>query len=541
MNRVFGMLLAFAFWSASSLSLAQEAQGPKRFGDIPKDSIGVFALDFDKMRSSKEFEMWPWEVMDVAAQEQLGIDLSKIESIDGMILMPSPEPEFGISIRTKQPYDIADLPDGMFAPLERSPKDESLRFRDFAQEPTLRLMQRDANRMLLGTQGALRRMTSSRLQAGGDFVGLVQNSSAMFKMAVNLESLRDLISAFALSEGNQIPEEILEDVERIIDLTDNALVEFYPDATNGIEFSLGTSGGDKTELLDKSLLRLRQQFVNLFVETLSTQMEQDPSVSLQMKQAIKSYIARMRKVIENESFWTIENDRLVMKVESSMMGSYQVIGVMTGLLLPAVQAAREAARRMSSSNNLRQIMLAFHNYESAYRKLPAQAIVDDDGKPLLSWRVAILPYLEQGELYNEFHLDEPWDSEHNIKLLERMPEIFRNPSNPPASGITTYLVPMGDGVGLGPDGLEFQQITDGTSNTLAVLDVDFEMGVPWTKPDDLDIESFDQGGAIGYLRVEGFNAAFFDGSVRFLSSSMDMDLLRALMTRAGGEQVPYLP
>jgi prepilin-type processing-associated H-X9-DG protein len=76
---------------------------------------------------------------------------------------------------------------------------------------------------------------------------------------------------------------------------------------------------------------------------------------------------------------------------------------------------------------------------------------------------------------------------------------------------------------------------------LAVLDVDFEMGVPWTKPDDLDIEGFDQGGAIGYLRVEGFNAAFFDGSVRFLSSSMDMDLLRALMTRAGGEQVPYLP
>ena len=246
-------------------------------------------------------------------------------------------------------------------------------------------------------------------------------------------------------------------------------------------------------------------------------------------------------MIDNESFWTIENDRLVMKVESSMMGSYQVIGVMTGLLLPAVQAAREAARRMSSSNNLRQIMLAFLNYESAYRKLPARAIVDDDGKPLLSWRVAILPYLEQQDLYDQFHLDEPWDSEHNIKLLERMPEIFRNPSNPPASGITTYLVPMGDGVGLGLDGLKLQEITDGTSNTLAVLDVDFETGVPWTKPDDFDIESFDQGGAIGYLRLEGFNAAFFDGSVRFLSSSMDMDLLRALMTRAGGEQVPYLP
>jgi len=518
--------------------VAQKIAPPERFGDIPGDSIGAFSLEFGKMRLIKDFELWPWEVLDVAAKEQFGIQLDQIEAIDGMVLMPSPDPEFGLSIRTKVPFDIADLSDQILTPVEQGAKDAQIRFRDFSENPLMRVMQREPQRVLLGTQGALRRMTSSRLQPGGEFIGLVQNSPAMFKMAVNFESLRDLVSAFVLTEENQIPPELSEEMEQIIDLTDNVLVELYRDPANALRVSLGTSGADKTEMLSKSLLRVRRQLTDLVMEQSTQGMEFDDSVSVEMKQALTSYMNRIRKYIDNESIWSIQEDRVVMQFESSMLVNYQIIGVLSGLLLPAVQAARESARQMQSSNNLRQIMLAMHNYHDTNGKFPAQAIAQVDGNPLLSWRVAILPYLGEQALYDQFHLDEPWDSEHNIALLEQMPEFFRNPSNPPSARMTTYLVPMGKGVGLSSEGLKMQEITDGTANTLAVLDVDPQFGVPWTKPDDLDIR---QNEVLDWLRAEGSNAGFFDGSVRIIDLEIDTEVLEAMMTRAGGEVVSFMP
>jgi prepilin-type processing-associated H-X9-DG protein len=517
---------------------AQDPRAQERYSDIPKDSVSVFSLEFAKMRASKDFELWPWEVFDVAAKEQFGIDLSAIEAVDGMVLMPSPEPEFGISIRTNAPVDIAQLSSDLLTPVENSPKGDSMKFRDFADNPMMRVIQREGTRVLLGTQGALRQMTSSRLQPGGRLVGLVQSSPAMLKIGVNLVPLRDLISAFALSPDNQIPPNLIDDLERIIDTTEDVVLELFPDPETGMIFSVGTSGADKAELLDKSLSRIRRELLDLFSDAFMQDMEAGDVVSEPMKEAMAKYIARMRKAIDTESFLEVRGGRLVMKAEKSAMFNAQVTGTLVGMLLPAVQASREAARRMTSANNLKQIMLAMHNYHDTYKRFPSQAILDKDDKPLLSWRVAILPFLDQQQLYKEFHLDEPWDSPHNIKLLERMPELFRNPSNPPSPGITTYLVPVGDGVGLGSKGIKLNQIIDGTSNTLAVVDVNAELGVPWTKPDDFDINQIDP---FDLFRLQGSNVGFFDGSVRFLSSSIDLELLEAMMSYGGGETIPYIP
>ena len=85
-------------------------------------------------------------------------------------------------------------------------------------------------------------------------------------------------------------------------------------------------------------------------------------------------------------------------------------GILVALLLPAVQASREAARRAQCANNLKQIGLAFHNYHDAHKTFPPAYIPDKDGKPMHSWRVLILPYLEQQALYKRYNFDEPWDS-----------------------------------------------------------------------------------------------------------------------------------
>src|SRR5262245_36590716 len=93
-------------------------------------------------------------------------------------------------------------------------------------------------------------------------------------------------------------------------------------------------------------------------------------------------------------------------------GAYLTIG-----LGSAIKGARGSAQRIQCANNLKQIGLALHNFEAVHSALPPQAIVDEEGEPLLSWRVAILPYIGEQALYDEFHLDEPWDSEHNLALL----------------------------------------------------------------------------------------------------------------------------
>src|SRR4029077_885 len=190
-------------------------------------------------------------------------------------------------------------------------------------------------------------------------------------------------------------------------------------------------------------------------------------------------------------------------------------------------------------NNLKQIALAMHNFHDATGAFPTPAITGKDGKPLLSWRVAILPYIEQAALYNRFKLDEPWDSLHNKAILQEMPPTYLCPSRTKAEPYTTsYRVFMGPGALFEKDkGTSIAAITDGTSNTLMV--VESKEAVPWTKPDEL---SFDPKAkpslfGAGSPHPGGFNAAFADGSVRFITNAVSLNVFRAFITRAGSEVV----
>ncbi len=143
----------------------------------------------------------------------------------------------------------------------------------------------------------------------------------------------------------------------------------------------------------------------------------------------------------------------------------------------------DAKQRAHSQNNLKQIVLAIHNYESANGNLPGN-VTDADGKLLLSWRVLILPYIEQENLYKQFKLDEPWDSENNKKLLADMPELFKVGIEPKDATKTYYQGFAGPGTIFEPgQKLTFAQIPDGTSNTIAVVEAG--PSVEWTKPADL--------------------------------------------------------
>ena len=185
-----------------------------------------------------------------------------------------------------------------------------------------------------------------------------------------------------------------------------------------------------------------------------------------------------------------------------------------------------------------------HNYQSAHCRLPPAAVCDSSGKPLLSWRVLVLPYIDQDELFKEFHLDEPWDSPHNVALLPRMPGAYAPPSGkawkvPPHHTVCKVFVGRGAAFE-GREGLNLHaDFPDGTSNTFLVVEAGAP--VPWTKPEDLP---FDPDGPLPDLHGlfhDMFRAGMADGSVRHVTVDTDETTLRGAITRHGGEILNWQP
>jgi hypothetical protein len=216
-------------------------------------------------------------------------------------------------------------------------------------------------------------------------------------------------------------------------------------------------------------------------------------------------------------------------------------GAMVGLLLPAVQKVRAAASRSQSANNLKQIGVAFHSAHDVMGRLPGAAICDKDGKPLLSWRVAILPYIEQDNLYRQFKLDEPWDSPNNKPLIAKMPKTYASPRVPLKEGETVYKVFVGkDAMFEWKQGVTFAQVPDGLSNTLMAI----EGGDPviWTKPDDF---AFDAAKDLPKLDLPGGLKQIYilmgDGSVRLIDlNNVSAKIMKLLVQTNDGQVIPDL-
>ncbi len=204
---------------------------------------------------------------------------------------------------------------------------------------------------------------------------------------------------------------------------------------------------------------------------------------------------------------------------------------------PAIGASRAASDRMRSINNMKQIGLAMHNYASTYGRFPPAVLYGPDGRTPHSWRVALLPYLEQDALFRQYNFNEPWDGPNNIKLVEQMPPVFAATGGL-EPGRTSYFVPVGPNT-IFPSGRAqgagFAEITDGLSNT--ILAVEAVRPVAWTKPEDIDFDPKADPPEIGGYSADGFNVLFGDGAVRYLKNSIDRHTLKALFTANGGEVI----
>jgi hypothetical protein len=215
-----------------------------------------------------------------------------------------------------------------------------------------------------------------------------------------------------------------------------------------------------------------------------------------------------------------------------------------GKAVMAVFNPTAAAARQQSTNNVKQILLAAHNYESANGKFPGDILDKKTGKPLLSWRVAILPYIEQNALYSNFKLDEPWDSPNNKPFSDMVIKVYRSPfQKKEAHNLTTYQTPVGKKLGwtdTTKKGVRIVDFTDGTSNSILLFETKDEVAVPWAKPADLVIDPKNPAKDWRLIGGKGYILGFADGSVRFGSGKTPALSLYQMLTRDGGEVVKDL-
>ena len=256
--------------------------------------------------------------------------------------------------------------------------------------------------------------------------------------------------------------------------------------------------------------------------------------------------------------WLVEQDEFLEKLQFQAKGNavalsaklspvhvqsgLAVSAVLGGMMVPAIQKVRDAADRMTSQNNLKQIGIALHSYHDVMGTLPPAVVRDKNGKALYSWRVLILPYLEQDVIYKNWKKDEPWDSPHNKPLSDVVLKVYTIPGSPDGiSNRTPYRVFIGKGTGFEElkgqpsKGIRFADITDGTTNTIAVVEA--TETVPWAKPEELDFVAGKALPPLGPPWRDEFNALLFDATVRFIPKTIKPQSLQAMITRNGGEIV----
>ena len=213
-----------------------------------------------------------------------------------------------------------------------------------------------------------------------------------------------------------------------------------------------------------------------------------------------------------------------------------IIAVLIGLLLPSVEMAGDDPRRHQTANNLKYLGIAMHNYHDTYGSLPPAVVTDSDGRPLYSWRVLLLPFMEQKRLYEKFDLSQPWDSDTNRPLAEYVPGILESPyldtgTHPEKTTYLAVIDPQGkQSIMLPQEGRSLDEVPCDLGIAVMVVE-QIDRPVIWTKPDDIspfkliDAAQIDQNGS------SYFPAMFADASVRWIPAADRQHLEACLLCK----------
>jgi hypothetical protein len=536
------ILLAFAIAGSSTIAppaVAQEAKTGSsdatwnsRF--VPDDAFAVILASPGELVQNDLFAAFPIEIFQVQMKATFGIDPREIAVAKVILGLPDPsQPAFGVVLETTRPLDETKLLAALNAAPDPMPVGDLTAYPITVGPPGTVLYKVDDKTAIITLANYLQSMLSAD-QASGPLAKRVDQTPAGpgISLLMVMESVRPVVRQTGLQLVQMLPPDFLP-LADLPELAESVLIDFqFTNRSAKFELTMTGIDGDAAEKTEE-ILNEAVRDARVFVPELAARTT-PRSADEEMVAAIDKYIERMAK----QGFDTVAVKRtgpdVTMTVESEL-------GIASGIVisnfLPSMsQLMRSLTRQLDGGNNMRQVMLAMHNYHDSYNRLPPPAITDATGKPLLSWRVALLPFIEEQALYEQFRLDEPWDSEHNLPLSKRLPKAFATAGLRLPPGQTAIHAVVGDEIGLRPtERTAFRDFLDGLSNSILVIESTAESAVTWSKPDDVKIDLEDPLAKFTGSPRKGFRVGMADGAVKMLTDDIDPGKFKALLTRAGRE------
>ena len=504
-------------------------------GFVSSRHIAAVVLHPQQLVNASELQAMPIEIFEATLKQETGVELRQVNELVVLINIEMPPVPAAI-VRFSEPCSkeaiIAALTEG-----EGNDVDGRATYRIKGRDPTFVTFPNDRT-MLVGSNPGLTDMLTEKNPASPliEHLRAVDASETLSGVLV-VEPIRPLLKTL-LAQAPPLPPQY-QQFTLLADLL--AAIELHVAGGDTMQPSLVLEGIGQGEAakIDRLVGRAIEFGVAAVDHRAAQIATDDPGP---VSEATGRYLKRML----NTAIDAIQRQQMgnrvtvAVRADATITPNVATNGVLIAMLLPAVQSARGAARKAQSTNNLKQIGLAMHNHADVFKTFPPHARFKN-GRPLLSWRVAILPFVGQQALYNEFHLDEPWDSEHNRKLIEKMPPVYANPKLDPKlvrAGKTNYLAPTGPNALFdGEKGPAFRNITDGTSNTVMVVEANADRAVIWTAPDDLEIDPDNPHDGLGQFQPGLIMALFADGSVHTLPANLDAETLANLFNPRDGKVI----
>jgi Protein of unknown function (DUF1559) len=534
-----GTLIAFFLLNSASMiaqstaNRTSSAVNPQVMAIIPQDGTACLTLRLHQVMQDKALRLVPWEMIQAAGLDTIGLDACKIDRIDFVVGTISEEiTSMGIVVTASEKIEVNKLNFSGFEP-EFTPEQGKHAYRRMKNSPIAVTFLND-NQAVIGELGTVENLLIAKhgtSPLSQQMLRLGENSHAT--LIVLPGPIRQLLAKAVPS----LPGACQSDANNLIQKINLIAAKAQLSMDLEIPIVIETASEDDAKAVEASWDRLLSYALSSATRTLDSTRRGNGTIDDAMASYQKRVLDEAKKLLKPARNGT----RLTLKIDNSALNL-----VRGASLLPSLSdmISRTGDWKLMSTvaatpnENLNRLAMAFHQYESAFRCFPTAGDTNSQKRKQLSWRVMILPFLGDPELtalFGKFQHEEPWDSPSNIKLLEAIPSIYRHTRAPLPNGQTVYQMPTGPNLaGQIGQAIRFQNIEDGTSNSVAIALSSDQAAVPWTKPEDFN--PFDN---TELLRIDNgkYTFALFDGSVLELPLKTDIKTLKALLTIAGGEIV----
>lgn len=544
-----GICAALVLWG--TVGVGQTAKGGE-ISFLADDAMLAIVVQPAAMLSAPGMEQLPTEVYSVAGTRNLGINPLDVEQCIIQFIHPELSElrrtgvaaHVGFVVRLSKPFHL----DSLAQPILKATESATWQGRSYRRatgeaKPGYSYYMPDERTLIIATDAVLTKMLAEPSRQTTLRKTLETAPEQHVVAALDVEMQRALYQEAWAAAPRLLP--VWDQISRLAEHVDLLTIRLELGQQIKAEMFLKTSNDSAVANVEQMTKRVLVAGRDALLKQLQRML---PAMNDPVKAAAHQYFERMANNVLRQLKFQRQETGLAVRFQGET--SLAAAGIVTALAMPALQASQARVQHLAPAtspavapkDDFADIARAMHRYHSIYGELPTRASFDKEGKPLLSWRVHLLPYLGQRVLHDRFRLNEPWDSEHNKKLIPLMPEIYRGLNSAAEQGKATRLVLVGKSYAFeGEKGKRLADFTDGTANSVLLVEVDDAQAIEWTKPHDYEVDLDNPTAGLRRLPDDSFPALFADGKRRLISLKRPAQEIHALFTIAGGEPIEPQP